>query len=63
VTTFVIKSTGGGDEVEVEADTAEYDQQTGATLFKNGDELVARVLNVNFWPKPAAAPATSSSKG
>lgn len=56
--TFIVEPTNGTAPYEVQADSATYDSQSGAVLFKNGEgddaELVGRVLNVSFREKPAA---------
>lgn len=55
---YVVEPTTGGASYQVEAESASYDNQTGAILFKNGDELVARVLNASFRKKASDAAST-----
>lgn len=61
MSTFTVKPTNGDEPFDVEADRVEYDRQTGATVFFEGENIVARLLNVSF-QKKAEKSAPSSGQ-
>lgn len=51
--TYLVTPVSGSEPAyEVKATSYEYERETGRHVFKNGEEIVANVLNVSVRQKP-----------